>query len=399
MRFLFITTNNLSTNPRLKKEIEHASHLNHCVYLSAFKLGNWSDHYDQSSALLNEITIEYLSASRQPIFTWMRATLIHWISKWLWPVFKKNIRLTAYAHHKRSYQLVQALKKFRKPVDLVIAHNLGALYPAWLYARRRGIPFNFDVEDYYPGERIGGRHSREREIRKMLMQRLMRDAGHITYAAPLIGTRIQEEMHLNPKRCILINNTFPQSEFNWAEDMKNDGKIRMVWFSQKIGYYRGLESVIRVLAGMKEIFSLTLIGSIDPGFFEEHLSDTSGFITCVDPIPQEELHRKLGEFDVGMAIEDASSDINRDICLTNKIWAYYLSGLYILATDTSAQRMFLEERMDHGILFNQYTLEDALDDIRERIEDIRAGREKRKQKALVESFEAEIPKLEATWKI
>lgn len=399
MRILFITTNNLTTNPRLKKEIFYATDQKVSIILFAFNLDNWSDFYDQR--ILSDINMEsiYLSASRKPFFPWLQATIVHLVCKILWPLLKNNKKVMAFAHHKRSFQLFKALKKCKESVDLVIAHNLGALYPAWWFAGNHHIPFNFDVEDYYPGERVGSKASREAELRKSIMRHLMPDASVVTYAAPLIGEMIRKEISFNAEKLILIHNSFPKTEFINENKNKESEKIQLVWFSQKISYHRGLERVINELSLLKDKFLLILIGIMDPNFYQEYIKDNREFIICRDPLPQELLHRQLIEYDVGLAVEDASTDINRDICLTNKIWAYYLSGLFILATDTRAQNEFMQQRMAHGKIVVNKRYDEPLTYILHHIHDIRAGRNWRQQRALKESFDTEKNKLLNSWKL
>jgi hypothetical protein len=48
-------------------------------------------------------------------------------------------------------------------------------------------------------------------------------------------------------------------------------------------------------------------------------------------------------------LEDGSVDLNRNLCLTNKIWSYLLAGLFIVASETEAQRRFLEDFPGHGV--------------------------------------------------
>lgn len=399
MNLLFITTNNLSTNPRLKKEIEYAISRKFSIILLAFKLNNWSDQFDQYTLSDKRVHAIYLSASRRPFLPWFSATLVHYLCKFLWPLFRNHNKVLAFAHHKRSFQLIQILRKIKHPVDLVISHNLGALYPAWWYSRSRGIPFNFDVEDYYPGERIDTKDSREISVRKILMRRMMPAASFITYAAPLIGEKILNEFGLETKRLILVNNSFPKAEFKSKFNIGESSRIKLVWFSQKIGFHRGLESVIRELSRRREKFSMTLIGWMDPVFYREYIESNQEFISCLDPLPQKELHRRLGEFDVGLAVENPSADINRDICLTNKIWAYYLSGLYIIATNTRAQCIFMERRKDHGRIISENKYYETFIFIQTHIDKIRTNKQHRQQIAIKESFDTEQIKLQNTWKI
>lgn len=58
----------------------------------------------------------------------------------------------------------------------------------------------------------------------------------------------------------------------------------------------------------------------------------------------------LADYDEGLAIEVESNDYNRQICLTNKIFSYLQSGLYILATNTPAQEQFMTSHHKNGMM-------------------------------------------------
>ena len=53
-----------------------------------------------------------------------------------------------------------------------------------------------------------------------------------------------------------------------------------------------------------------------------------------------------------MALETETT-INREICLTNKIFTYLLSGLAIIATDTLAQKQFLDTYSEIGYYYTK----------------------------------------------
>jgi hypothetical protein len=76
-------------------------------------------------------------------------------------------------------------------------------------------------------------------------------------------------------------------------------------------------------------------------------------LQIIETIPQAGLNKYICSFDIGLAIEQKTSDFNRDICLTNKIFAYSQAGLYILATNTSAQKLFMEEHAGLGVVSGQ----------------------------------------------
>ncbi|MDF1547216.1 MAG: hypothetical protein P1P88_05310 [Bacteroidales bacterium] len=403
MEILFITTTNLSTNPRILKELRLALERGYECTFIGFKLGNWSDKTEQEHLnLFNGLKVNYLSsgtlagtsATLSVRHGWLSVVRYRWLSvvearyltTLVWKlsiifnkIFKKNIKIAAYAHNKRSFQIERILKKQKDKYDLIIAHNLGALYPTFKFAKKHHIPFAFDIEDYHPGEKCS---PAERYRREILMQELLPKAAYISYASPLIGEHtlklltsakpessrldgikymatgtkcisrsvcgtdmlkvevIAEDIKL--PQSILINNSFSQDEFQLIEIA--DKKVQFVWFSQNITWGRGLELIVPALLKYKEKVHLSLIGNKRIDFYNQFLAHFDEFITYIEPLPQDKLHLRLSEYDIGLAIEVSNVDLNKDIALSNKIFANAQSGLFILATDTLAQKQFIEEQ-------------------------------------------------------
>jgi hypothetical protein len=123
---------------------------------------------------------------------------------------------------------------------------------------------------------------------------------------------------------------------------------------------------------------LTLIGNLRLGFYQNELVNRN-YIKIANPLTQIELHKKLSGFDIGLAIEDVDENENRNICLTNKIWAYFQSGLFIIATNTKAQSEFIELFPFHGELmkYEESNIADCLERIFAKIEIIRIQKNKR----------------------
>jgi glycosyltransferase involved in cell wall biosynthesis len=196
---------------------------------------------------------------------------------------------------------------------------------------------------------------------------------------------------------LLINNCFSQTEFQFTEN--NSEKIKFVWFSQNISQGRGLELVIPALAKFKDKIELHLIGNLYANFNDAFLSNYSDFITLYKPLSQKELNLKLSEFDIGLAIELNTADFNRQICLTNKIFAYTQSGLYVLATDTFAQIKFIEEHKNIGLITKQKTDDfiTSIEKIINNISEIRNNKKSRFNYAQQLSWENESKKLNTIW--
>lgn len=398
-KILFISKDNLTTNPRLLKELKLAVNLGYDVDFIGFFSGNWSDGIDKELAKELKANFYYIPATRKPVFPWFISSLIEKIAQKIYPFFKKNLKINAYAHSKRSILIPRYLKQINEQYDLVVAHTLPSLFPSYLFAKKLNIPFVFDIEDFHPGERIGFDAQNERKRREFLMRKILPHAAYITYASPLIGKHSLDLLEGQKiPDSTLINNCFSQTEFQYQEN--NSEKVKFVWFSQNIAPARGLELVLPALGKYKDKIQLTLIGNLYNEFYQDFLVQYTDFIDIIDPLSQKELNQKLSEFDVGLAIELISADQNRDLCLTNKIFAYVQSGLYILATDTTAQKQFMDEHPNLGLVTNQ-NVQDMQEQIEKIIQNINLIRKEKKQRfeyAKKLAWENESNKLVDIWK-
>ena len=144
--------------------------------------------------------------------------------------------------------------------DLIIAHNLATLYPAYVYSKKHKIPFAFDIEDYHPGEVIHSDSINEKIRREFLMSQLLPETKYFTYASPLIGEHSLRLIPNNKSEHFLINNCFSELDFTEPKNEKTNNFITFVWFSQNITYNRGLELIIPALKKFKNRVKLHLIG-------------------------------------------------------------------------------------------------------------------------------------------
>ena len=397
-KLLFISSSNLTTNPRLAKELKFAVEQGYDVDFVGFKLGGWSDEVEKKTIKDLNADFFYLSAVRKPFLTWFVSSLAEKLSKIIYS-FSKNIpKITAYAHSKRSFLLKRHLQSLKINYDLIVAHTLPTLYPAYKLAKKQKIPFIFDIEDYHPGEQSALAEKHEKKRREFLMSKLLPQASFITYASPLIGEyslKLLKEQYPDDRHT-LINNCFSEKEFQYEEN--NSEKVKFVWFSQNIAQGRGLELIIPELAKFKDKIELTLIGNLYSDFYDDFLKNYEEFIRIIPPLPQKELNLKLSEFDIGLAIEPGK-DFNNMIALSNKIWAYFQAGLYIFATKTKAQALFIQEHGEHGILAlpEINDLNRKIVTILQKIDQIRHLKKQRFEAAKDFSWEKESEKLTEIW--
>lgn len=395
MRTLFLSTHNLATNPRLVKEIELALQNEYSVAVLCFEFDNWSKPLNEEikKRLVSKINYRGIPGNRKPFGAWLMSTLLFSLSKILLIFFPVNVSLLSLLSNKRSYLLWRELKKMNEKFNLVIAHNPGSFYPTQLFAQKNKIPFGIDLEDYHPGE---SNDEKVNGLYKRLNKAVLPNASYITAASPLILEYSEADLSIPLEKKKVVFNYFPSTEFINPEN-NISGKLKMVWFSQNISFNRGLEQLIPAIKNNDQI-ELHLFGNCDEGFRKQWLSDCVN-IQLHPSLPQVELHQQLSRYDVGLAIEE-NMNLNRNLCMTNKILAYFQSGLYILASNTNAQNRFINEHPEHGLLTSL-----SPDDLKQNIQrlidlkqSLRASSKERFENAKKYCWENESAKLIEIWK-
>ena len=226
------------------------------------------------------------------------------------------------------------------------------------------------------------------------MRSILPEAADVTAASPLIA----RETEKLAGRCVrVINNSFYQNEFKYIEPT-NDNVLKFVWFSQNISYGRGLEVFITAIQKAKTNISLTLIGNLNEQFNKEWIIGRSN-IYILAPLSQEELHLEIAKYDVGLAIELESADFNRSIALTNKIFAYLQSGIYLLATDTPAQQNLLQQNLENASICRQNaeSMAEAINVLSNNLVEVRNSKKQRFESAKKLAFDYEKAKLIEIW--
>jgi hypothetical protein len=395
---LFLTTSTLATNPRLVKEVEALKTENSCTVIY-FAQTDWSAALTEQIIARNpEVNFIRIDRKAKAGLT-ILSKLTQKLAIVLNPLLKNKLSVAAFASNDKTFQLLHIAKRIsrRNNFSSIIAHNLGAFYPAYKVAGKRS-QLQLDIEDYHPGEVPYSNAKYETQNRKLIMQHLLPKAHHITYASPLIMKEclqlVSNSDDINAKSTV-INNCFSQEEFKLSTPSAD--KMQWIWFSQNIAKGRGLEQLLPVLDKFSDRIQLHLIGNLYDDFKTEWVDPYHHLITVHPPQPQTQLNRMLSQFDVGLALEIESQDYNRQICLTNKIWAYFQAGLYIFASDTPAQQQFMETHNEHGKLssLDSIALHETVQDMLKNKDEIRRQKAHRFEAVKPYAWEVEQEKLKS----
>lgn len=363
------------------------------VEIICFEFDNWSKEInDQLKQQLGNIKVVEIPAGRTPFFAWFSSVASETVLRIVGKFISLPVSALSQAVSRRSNFLINALNKVSKP-DWVIGHNPGAMWPCVKAAKKFNCSIGFDVEDYHPGE---GNDKYLQGLSKKLMIKLLPKMGYVSFAAPLILEQVKNDLNYSNANWFSLLNYFPSTEFIEPKIL-DKGPVRMVWFSQNISAGRGLELILPLLKSFNNRVELHLIGHVDDDFYESYLKGISNVIVYA-PMTQKDLHHSLAAFDIGLAV-DISVDINRNLTITNKLLAYLQSGLYILATDTKAQKSYLEQYSEHGRYFD-YKANNAvtvLETIVQEIDNIRYLNRSRYENFKNKNWEQASEQLLKTW--
>ena len=395
---VLVTSTNLACNPRCLKELKLLVKLDAVVTVVAFNLNNWTNV--QEEKIRNEFTqvnFIYLKATKKDnLLSWLIASCTQKLSNFFLFFLPKNIFLNAMASSKINWMLFRFFRNTSIDANLVIAHNPGAFYAAAFFAKKKNARLAIDVEDFHPGE-TNGTSDLSNKV-SAVMANILPKCTYTSYASPLIKEHTQQLVKINLQNAIVINNSFSQEEFNLPQQHNTSNVVKMVWFSQYIDYGRGLEILLPILDIFSKNISITLIGNCRQIFYDNEIANRK-YITSIASMPHQGLQLELSKYDIGLAFEDASTNFNRNICLTNKIWSYFQAGLFILATNTDAQKVFIHQHSNHGLTTstNTHDLEKNISFLINEINQIKSKKSLRFSQAQKFSWENESLQLIKMW--
>lgn len=341
---LLVTNVNMASNPRCHKELMALTEAGYRVGVLKFNIQNWSSSFeDEIEKTYPNVTWINIENKSQNLLLWLYATIAHLLGNYALKLSIVSARLISYSIDKRSYILHKKLKRIIKDYDVVIAHNPGTFWAVSNNAIAAGKKFAIDVEDYHPGEYK--QKTAEDKMRK-LMQATLKNASYVSCASPLIAAHTLQDLPGIEGKLSVVNNVFPlhlQPVFSPRSEVHTSA-LTLVWFSQYIGLDRGLDDVIEAMNLIHDFeVQLTLIGYADTTIAEalQHkLHNKRHKILIRLPLPEKELMHEVAKHDIGLALEK-SPNLNRRLCLTNKLFTYLLCGNAMIASDTEAQVQFM----------------------------------------------------------
>jgi hypothetical protein len=357
-----ITTGNLSTTPRLVKNADALAEAGYRVHVVAGAPFDAAKGLDDD--ILRDARWGYTHAAyRSGPGAFGRKLARIAARRFVAVEPRPGIGAAAMAHFSGSRFMAKAAA--RVPAQLYLGSCLAALPVAASAARARNCPYGFDIEDFHDAEtKEAIADPVEVKIRQTIQSKLLPGCRILTAGAPLIGAKYEEIYRVKP---LILLNVFPRSHAPTSsttpERISEQRPAVLYWFSQTVGPDRGLEAAIAVMSKMHTPVELHLRGFVSQEYVTslQALSrDGSALrrVCFLPPASPNEMARLASHADLGLSLEQ-QSPLNRDICLTNKIFVYLLAGIPQLLSNTSAQTAIAQQLGNSALVCNLAHVEDT----------------------------------------
>lgn len=400
-KILYITSANLATNPRLVKEIDSLSLL-YNIDVVLFDFIHWSSELDvKMRDERKHINFFLFDVSKKSLINWAKWAILEKACRILFPFFKKNLKIVSGALSRKSL-ILSPNRIENRGYDIIIGHNISTLFPVFNISQKWNIPFGYDIEDFDPGMLFPNAGNDYKEVCEILYKKILSQASYITSASDLIG-EYSLKLIGNHKNHKTIINSFPGREFvdigiELKKQTAQTEALKIVWFSMTISRNRGLEEFFEAVSELTFPMEITLIGSMQEEFRDTVILPLQQRVpnlqlSIIDPLPQAILHQQLVNFDIGLALEISTGDLNKNICLSNKIVAYAQAGIYILASNTLGQNKFISDHKTNGTIceLNKESILNSLVAIYNMRESIRENRIARFESNVQLAWENQVP--------
>jgi len=351
LKIVLITSGQPSVNPRLVKEADVLSQNGYDVTVIYQYWNDWATASDEMLLAKKPWqAIRVGGTPKEDKITYWISRLFHKLSRIAGDKIGLKHGVAELAIGRCTFLLCREACKH--PADIYIAHNLAALPAAIYAAKKRGVKCGFDAEDFHRNEVTDDPQNMDFKLKSFIEDKFLSKLDYFTAASPLIA-----EMYkcLYPSLTpVLINNVFPFNNQSTVS-LNTQKELKLFWFSQTIGKHRGIEDVIQALNILKnKNIELHLLGEIKKetvDSFDNLISSTEVKLIYHNPISPDDISTFSSQFDIGLATE-VSYPKNRQLCLTNKIFSYMISGLAIIASDTLAQKQLLNSHPTIGKVYS-----------------------------------------------
>lgn len=345
---LVLTSAHLCRNPRVVKEATTLGEAGYDVTVMSVSAQQRFERLDQElmrGRPFRRVTLDYTGASRAS----RTADFVQRGATWASRLLCRGLGVET----AQTLGPAGALLRFARahPADLNIVHTEIPIWAAQ-HLIRDGRRVAVDVEDWYSEDLLhADRRGRPVRLLRQAEEFVLNRAAFSFATSQSMADALVAAFACPPPK--VVRNVFPLQPEPRNTRPPRGGPPAFIWFSQTIGPGRGLELWLSAWARTKNPSRVFLLGDERAGF-GDHLrrrlpAERRGDLQFIPTVTPEQLPAKLGEFDIGLALEPRHP-VNRNITITNKLFQYFNAGLAVIATDTAGQREVMQAAPDTGLL-------------------------------------------------
>jgi glycosyltransferase involved in cell wall biosynthesis len=346
-KIVLVTSGQPSLNPRLVKEADALANAGYEVVVIYQYWNDWGTRLDIELLKTKRWVAHRVGGSPN------EQKLIYWYTRIRHKFVNCILKLLGYRNFlvevaigRCGFLLIKKAKTIK--ADLYIGHNLAALSAVVKVAKYHKSKCGFDAEDLH---RFETNIDYDIKLKTYIEERYFNHVDYLTTSSPQIAKKYKE---LFPSLIFdTILNVFPK-KLKIHRSVSNQ-PLKLFWFSQNVGLSRGLQDVIRSLKILEEYdIEFHILGFLGTAckVTLDQLIDSLAFdkpphINFYEPIPSSEVAEFASQFNIGLATEPGFST-NNHLALSNKLFTYLQAGLAIVATETVAQKEFINENPSIG---------------------------------------------------
>jgi len=338
-KICIVTTRHISYNPRVLKEADALYNAGYSVVVVTINNHHLQRQFDEElmkERLWSLVTVNFRKSVKGEKMKWLKLSLQN---KILGQLRRFSLKYgIAEMVADKAYNSLRK-KAIDEKADLYIAHHAETLGIAYSAAQINKAKWGFDAEDFHSEMEDSYSHCAEKSLIEFLENKYLHRCDYMTASSKGIGEAYKKKYNLVQDFTVILN-SFPVVSIQ-IKPISNS--IKFYWYSQVIGPTRGLEQLILACGKLKGQFELHLRGTIQSDSYKSlllELADKNGVqdkIYFHKPILADQIIPNAVQFDVGLALEYETS-LNKKFCVANKIFAYLMSGLAIVGTDTFGQK-------------------------------------------------------------
>lgn len=346
-RICLVTSGQPSLNPRLVKETDSLVDAGYEVTVVYQYWNNWGTILDQELLATKKWNLYHVGGSP----THKKAT--YWFTRLQYKlanIFTRYFGFMGFVPEMAIGRCTFSLCKKAKSIkaDLYIGHNLAALPAVVRAAKYHKSKCGFDAEDLH---RFETNIDYDIRLKAHIENKYFSKVDYLTTSSPQIAKKYEE---LFPNLAFhAVLNVFPKTEF--VPSFNTNNPIKLFWFSQNVGLSRGLQDVIKSLKILNsQPIEFHILGFLSPesNVALDELIKSLNFvhppiISFYQPMASSKIVEFATQFDIGLATEPGFST-NNHLALSNKLFTYLQAGLAIVATETIAQKDFIQEHPSIG---------------------------------------------------